>query len=122
LKEFFTGLFVLVSLLSFFILVAASYQTYHRSLEYAKMTDIACTLATQLCLRNRPAVIELENLPFEGIYELGGENFYYSLGILTIDGRKVDSNIPRAKCVELEVPVLVRGVPAKLKVMVWKGA
>jgi hypothetical protein len=119
LKEFLLGLFVLLSLVSFLVLVAAAYRTYRKSLEYAKMTDIACTLATQFCFGRTPAVLTLENQPLEGVYSFGRENFHFQAKITMFDGTEIGPGIMH-KGVEVEVPALVEEVPAKLKVVVWK--
>jgi hypothetical protein len=117
LREYVTGLFTLLSLLSLFVLVAAAYQTYWRGLEYARMKDLACTLATQFCMGEKPAVLP-ENLPLEGTYEWGRENYKFRIWVLT-SRETGPANLP-PHSVEVEVPALAGGAPAKLRVVVWK--
>jgi len=116
-REFITGLFTLLGLLSLFILVAAAYQTYRQGLEYARMKDLACTLATQFCMGERPGI--LENLPLEGSYEWGRENFKFQILVFTAGGVGIGPATP-PRGAEVEVPVLVGGALGRLRVVVWK--
>jgi hypothetical protein len=116
-REYVTGLFTLLGLLSLFILVAAAYQTYRQGLEYARMKDLACTLATQFCMGEKPGTLP-ENLPLEGTYGWGHENFKFRLWVLT-GCETAPANLP-PRAVEVEVPALAGGAPARLRVVVWR--
>lgn len=121
-KELVHSLFVLLALLSFFLLVAASYQAYQRSLELAKMSDVACLVATQLCMGDHAGVLDPKNLSLEGTYLLGRENFRFGIRVFTLNGQEIGSETTAPeRRVEVEFPVLLGETPARLKVMVWRG-